>query len=594
MRGVIYARVSTDKQEYSRQIHELEDYAKRNAIELVLPHLEEIESGFNSDRPEYNKLMSLTKEDIDIVLIWELSRLSRKSIEIQSDIEKLAEKGIDVYVHNKGLHTLDKDGKPNSTTKLIVSIIATLAEEEAKTFKERSKSAKIDKIIHAGNSYTSLAPYGYDYNPETKKLTINEEEARIIKYIFRLCKEGLSLYSIALRLNNEGVPTKKRNIKNIKKPKTIRHDGTWSTASLGKLVRNPVYYGKPTISLESETSKSKVFTRNKSRFVKNIHTLDRPDLAIITEEEFNDAAKARESRKSRCIASDVTKYLLQHIFVCPDCQRYYTLDKCKKHIKYKCSRRYDKTEPIDCTSAAQISGRKLDIIMWESVKAFCLEALATQKKTESKESLELEIAKREEMIMSIEKQKKEHIEKAKIISREALELKIKFPNLPELYEERIKDVKIHDVELGRLDSEQKKYLSEIATFEANIKALESIKDTDYLEDVDFEGKYDLIHKVVDKAYPYATGNNRYILIEVLLKTGKTFYIGYFPYKWYYISFPKTDINYYSHKENKGYRLIQLPDYKNGVMLSSDIIDFLKANDIEGNRHFVSYRYEQNI
>lgn len=77
-KGAIYARVSTDRQEYTRQLEELKVYAERNNISIEYI-FEEKESGLNSDRPEYNKLIQLTKEDIDILLIWELSRLSRKS-----------------------------------------------------------------------------------------------------------------------------------------------------------------------------------------------------------------------------------------------------------------------------------------------------------------------------------------------------------------------------------------------------------------------------------------------------------------------------------------------------------------------------------
>ena len=147
-KAAIYARVSTDRQEYQRQIKELQSFAERSNMEVKYV-FEEKESGFNSERPEYNKLMALTKEDIDIVLLWELSRLSRKSIEIQSDIEKLTSKGINVYIHNKSLYTLDEQGNINPTTKLIISIVATIAEDEVRTSKQRSKSARQQYILNS-------------------------------------------------------------------------------------------------------------------------------------------------------------------------------------------------------------------------------------------------------------------------------------------------------------------------------------------------------------------------------------------------------------------------------------------------------------
>ena len=87
MKGAIYSRVSTDNQEYKRQTEELSEYAKRNGIEII--HVfEEKESGFNKDRPQFKKLCKLTKEDIDIVLVYELSRISRRAVHLQEVVEE--------------------------------------------------------------------------------------------------------------------------------------------------------------------------------------------------------------------------------------------------------------------------------------------------------------------------------------------------------------------------------------------------------------------------------------------------------------------------------------------------------------------------
>ena len=80
MKGIIYSRVSTEGQDYERQTNDLVEYAKRNNIDLICEPLEEKESGFNNDRPKFKELQKLTKEDVDIILVWELTRLSRRSI----------------------------------------------------------------------------------------------------------------------------------------------------------------------------------------------------------------------------------------------------------------------------------------------------------------------------------------------------------------------------------------------------------------------------------------------------------------------------------------------------------------------------------
>ena len=93
-KAVIYSRVSTEKQNYERQTEDLLKYAKEHSYEVV-EVLEEKDSGFNDDRTEFNKLLSYT--DIDIILVWELTRLSRRSIKLQQTVYDFINRGIAVY-----------------------------------------------------------------------------------------------------------------------------------------------------------------------------------------------------------------------------------------------------------------------------------------------------------------------------------------------------------------------------------------------------------------------------------------------------------------------------------------------------------------
>ena len=93
MRGAIYSRVSTEIQDYGKQTDELKDYAARNNIEVKYIFEEKV-SGFKDDRTEFKKLEKLTKNDIDIILVWELSRLSRRSIFIQQTVKNFARESV--------------------------------------------------------------------------------------------------------------------------------------------------------------------------------------------------------------------------------------------------------------------------------------------------------------------------------------------------------------------------------------------------------------------------------------------------------------------------------------------------------------------
>ena len=172
MKGAIYSRVSTEIQDYGKQTDELKEYAIRNGIEVKYIFEEKV-SGFKDDRIEFQKLEKLTKDDVDIILVWELSRLSRRSIFIQQVVKGFADKGICVFTKKEGLYTLNDDGTENRNAMFTIGVISMIAEQEVETMKERTLSSKRRYILKEGRSYTSKAPYGYDYNSKNRQLTIN-------------------------------------------------------------------------------------------------------------------------------------------------------------------------------------------------------------------------------------------------------------------------------------------------------------------------------------------------------------------------------------------------------------------------------------
>ena len=115
----LYLRVSTNQQDYDRQKKELLDYCKRNQWEVKYI-FEEKESGRKDDRPEFRRLCDLTKDDIQVVVVWEISRLSRKAYMILKVAEEFAQKGISIYALKENLMTLEEDGSWNSTAKLVL------------------------------------------------------------------------------------------------------------------------------------------------------------------------------------------------------------------------------------------------------------------------------------------------------------------------------------------------------------------------------------------------------------------------------------------------------------------------------------------
>jgi len=120
MHVVIYSRVSTEEQEYQRQIDDLKKHAAAQNW-TVLKSLEEKESGLKSskDRPQLNELFEMVKEGkIQKVLVTELSRLGRSQSDIFNSIEMLNKNCVSLYLHDHNFETLDRNCKPTIQGKM--------------------------------------------------------------------------------------------------------------------------------------------------------------------------------------------------------------------------------------------------------------------------------------------------------------------------------------------------------------------------------------------------------------------------------------------------------------------------------------------
>ena len=123
---VLYARVSTSAQDYTRQITELRKYAKKQNYEIVKEFSEKISGGKKiEERAAIKELLDFVQDNkVEKVLVYECSRLSRRQLDFLSIIEQLTEAGVSLYILQNGLETLLPDGKPNPIANLCFGIIA--------------------------------------------------------------------------------------------------------------------------------------------------------------------------------------------------------------------------------------------------------------------------------------------------------------------------------------------------------------------------------------------------------------------------------------------------------------------------------------
>ena len=189
---VILARVSTDKQEYQRQINELTDYCNRVGWEIEANFCNKV-SGAKSieERTEIQELIAYVKtHQISRVVCLEISRLGRNTLEALKVIQILNEHGVSLFVKNYNLETLNPDGSVNSATSLICTILLEVASMERLTLKERITSGRNQYIAKCRKEGIKMGrPATYRKSTEAYRQQYSKE--------ISLLKKGISLRNIS-------------------------------------------------------------------------------------------------------------------------------------------------------------------------------------------------------------------------------------------------------------------------------------------------------------------------------------------------------------------------------------------------------------
>ncbi len=333
-----YCRVSTEKDE---QINSLAsqrqyfcEYIKNHPNwELAEIYYDEGISGTQTaKRAGFNRMM----EDafcgtMDLILTKEVSRFARNTIDTLLYTRKLKDLGIGVIFTIDAIDTRELDGE------LRLTIMASIAQEESRKTSERVKWGQKRRMEQG-------VVFGRDllgYNVKNGILTINEEEAPIVRAIFhKYTNEGKGTYVIARELSEEGM-----------RPKRIAQ---WSNVVILRVLKNEKYVGdlcqKKTITPNYLTHKKKYNNgEEKLIIIPNHHE------PIIERELWN---RTQEELKKRSITENQkTKYSNRYWcsgkLYCGICGRHFVsrTKKYKDGMTYKAWR---------CYEAAQHGRRKRD------------------------------------------------------------------------------------------------------------------------------------------------------------------------------------------------------------------------------------------
>ena len=206
MKKVIgYIRVSTEYQKLkensiNNQIKSINDYCNNNDYELVEIFEDNGVSGMNSDRSGLNQLFDKVKKDnIDIVIVYSLSRLGRKLKDVIGFVEMLDKHNVQFISLKENFNNNDIVGK------LMFNILGSINEFEVNLLSQRISDVKQYKKS-VREVYSGKICFGLKRNG--KKLIDNDTEMETLKLIHKLRNDKMSYFKISDYLNERNILSK--------------------------------------------------------------------------------------------------------------------------------------------------------------------------------------------------------------------------------------------------------------------------------------------------------------------------------------------------------------------------------------------------
>ncbi len=307
MRVAAYARYSSDSQREASledQLRNCRAYAQRQGWPEPVVYRDAAMSGARLDRPGYRTLTA-DAHQFDVILVDDLSRLSRDSVESQQAVRRLTFAGVRLIGVSDGVDTGRKSHKADVGLRGLMSelYLDDLADKTHRGLTGRALS---------GASAGGL-PYGYRVT-ETGHRSIDVEKAEVVRRIFTEYVGGASPRVIATALNRDGIASPR--------------GGTWAmTAIRGDMRRgigilaNPIYAGRQLWNRSRwvkhpETGRRVRQERPETEWV----TTEHPELAIVSPELWQAAmARQRGVSKASGTVGRPARHLLSGVLRCGQC-----------------------------------------------------------------------------------------------------------------------------------------------------------------------------------------------------------------------------------------------------------------------------------
>lgn len=278
-KAALYVRVSTvmqlDKESRGVQKNDLIRYCE-DILGIMDYEIFE-DAGFSAgstDRPDYQEMLRRIRTgEFTHLLVWKIDRISRNIIDFTEMYQEL--QTLDVTF----ISLAEQFDTSSIVGQALLKMILIFAELERHNAAERSKAVLLSKA-EAGEYTGFRIPFEYRRNPKTKKYSVEESEANIIRKIFDMFDQGVTVYAIAKHLNS--LPLEER----VKE--------RWQMPTIERMLTNISYTGALRYNYRSYTSKKERVINDE----KDLVLVENDHPAIISSELFERCQQRYTVRKN--------------------------------------------------------------------------------------------------------------------------------------------------------------------------------------------------------------------------------------------------------------------------------------------------------
>lgn len=226
IRVAAYCRVSTGDDDQMGSFESQKMYygqkiaANRNWVNAGI-FADEAVTGTKTDKR--GMIARCRNGEIDMVLTKSISRFARNTVDTLNYVRMLRDRNIAVFFEEENINTLDMNGG------LLLTIMSSLAQQEVESLSQNVKMG-LQMKMKRGELVGFNGCYGYDYHAEDKSITVNAEEAEVVRMVYEMYLEGYGTTTIAKRLIELGVENKKGEV-------------SWHTHGVMGMIKNEKYKG---------------------------------------------------------------------------------------------------------------------------------------------------------------------------------------------------------------------------------------------------------------------------------------------------------------------------------------------------------------